>query len=127
MSFARSYTVTVVTDASGDSTDYSGGPANGRLLEVVYDGGMATGGDITFTGATTGKALLTITNGGTSNVTWRPRGVVHTQAETGAGTAVTYDGTNEIYEPVWLVDEEIKIVTANGGNVDTGIFTLIVG
>ena len=127
MSFARSYAVTVLTDGSGDATDYSGVNANGRLLEVVYDGGLATGADMTITGNTTGKALLTITNGGTSNVTWRPRGVVHSQAETGAGTAVTYDGTNEIYEPVWIVDEEIKIVTAQGGAADTGILTFIVG
>ena len=48
-------------------------------------------------------------------------------ANTGAGTALTFDGTNEIYEPIWLAAEEIKIVVASGGNAKVGQFEFIIG
>lgn len=128
MAYFKSYAVAFTTDAAGDVTAHSGAAVNGRLSEVVYTYGDAdTGADVTITGRTTGKALLTITNAGTADVTWRPRGVVHSLAETGAGTAVTYDGTNELYEPIAVVDEEIKVVVANGGNAKAGTLTFIVG
>lgn len=128
MAFFKSYAVAFTTAADGSATVYTGGFVNGRLLEVVYTyDDAATGADFTITGRTTGKALLTVTNAGVATVTWRPRGVVHTQAETGAGTAVTFDGTNELYEPVPVVDEEIKVVVAQGGNAKSGTLTFILG
>ena len=87
MAYFKSYAVAFTTIADGSATVYSGEFVNGRLLEVVYTyDDAATGADFTITGNTTGKALLTVTNAGTSTVTWRPRGMVHTQAETGAGS-----------------------------------------
>ena len=128
MAYFKSYAIAFTTTAGGAATVTSGENVNGRLFEVVYTyDDAATGADFTITGNTTGKALLTITNAGVSTVTWRPRGVVHTQAETGAGTAVTFDGTNELYEPTVLVDEEIKVVVASGGNAKSGTLTFITG
>lgn len=128
MSFCRQIDVDFTTAADGSATVRSGEPTNGRILEVRYDyGDAATGADFTITGNSSGKAVLTITNGGTSDVSWQPRQVVHPVANTGAGTALTYDGTNEIYEPIWLGAEEIKVVVASGGNAKTGQLEFIIG
>ena len=127
MSFCRQIDVTATTIADGSVTVSTGVAINARVLEIRYDGGLATGGDFAITGKTSGKAIATITNGGTSAITWQPRQVIHPVANTGAGTALTYDGTNEIYEPIWIADEEIEIAVTNGGNVDVGVFSFIVG
>jgi hypothetical protein len=127
MAYAKSYAIAFTTDASGDAVVYSGTFANGRLVEVIYTyDDAATGADFTCVGRTTGKALLTITNAATSTVTWRPRDVIHPVANTGAGSALTYDGTNEIYEGIWLVDEEIQVTVAQGGDTKSGTLTFIV-
>jgi hypothetical protein len=128
MSHCESYDVAITTAADGSATARTGKSVNGRVLEVRYDrGDIATGADFTITGNTSGKAVLTITNGGTADISWQPRQVIHPVANTGAGSALTYDGTNEIYEPIWLSDEEIKVVVAQGGNATSGTLTFIVG
>lgn len=128
MAYAKSYALAFTTAADGSATVRSGFPVNGRIQEVTYTYDDAdTGADFTVTGNTTGRAVLTITNAGTSTVTWKPREVVHPIANTGAGAALTYDGTNEIYDSFWLVDEEIKLVVASGGNAKSGTLTFIVG
>lgn len=127
MAYAKSYVIPFTTDASGDAVVYSGTFANGQLVEVVYTYDDAdTGADFTCVGRTTGKALLTITNAGVATVTWRPRDVIHPVANTGAGTALTFDGTNEIYDYIWLVDEEIQVTVAAGGITKSGTLTFIV-
>lgn len=124
----KSYDAAFTTTAGGAATVYSGGRVNGRVLEVRYTyGDAATGADFTITGNDSGKAVLTITNAGTSSVTWQPRQVVHPVANTGAGTALTFDGTNEIYDYICLADEEIKVVVAAGGATKSGTLTFIVG
>ena len=128
MAFAQRYSVPFTTTAGGAATVYTGEGVNGRLLSVVYeyDDGD-TGADFTITTKTTAVALLTITNAGTASVTWQPRVVVHPVANTGAGTALTFDGTNEIYEPQWIADEEIKVVVAQGGATKSGTLHFVVG
>jgi hypothetical protein len=128
MSYYQSVPIAFTTDGSGDATVYSGGLVNGGVLQIDYTyDDAATGADFTVTGRTTGRAVLTITNAGTSSISWQPRQVIHPVANTGAGSALTFDGTNEIYEPIWLVDEEIKIVVAGGGDTKSGTLTFIVG
>jgi hypothetical protein len=128
MAFAKRYSVPFTTTSGGAATVYTGSGVNGRLLSVVYewvDG--ATGADFTITTKTTGVALLTITNAGTASVTWQPRVGVHPVANTGAGTPLTFDGTNGVVEPQWIADEEIKVVVAQGGNVTSGTLHFLVG
>jgi hypothetical protein len=128
MAFLKKHAVAFTTAADGSATVYTTGFVNGAILQVDYTyDDAATGADFTVTGRTTGEAILTITNAGTSSISWQPRQVIHPVANTGAGTALTYDGTNEIYGPIWIVDEEIKIVVASGGNAKSGTLTFIVG
>lgn len=128
MSFCYQWDVDFTTTAGGAATVYTDEPVIGRLLEVRYDyGDAATGADITITGEESGKALLTITNAGTSDVSWQPRQGIHTIAETGAGTVLTYDGTRPIYEPIWIANERIKVVVASGGATKSGQLEFIIG
>ena len=127
MSFCSQHDADFTTDANGDATVYTG-VVIGRVMDVRYDyGDAATGGDFTITGEISGKAIFTLTNGGVADLSWRPRDEIHTAAETGAGTAVTFDGTRKIYEPIWICNERIKIVVSNGGATKVGQFEFIIG
>ena len=131
MSFLESHVVTFTTGtggASGDATVYTGDNVNGAILQIDYTyDDAATGADFAITGRTTGKAIATITNAGVATISWQPRQVIHPVANTGAGTALTYDGTNEIYEPIWIADEEIQIIVDEGGDTKSGTLTFIIG
>ncbi len=127
MSFAQSHDVALTTNGSGAVTAYTP-VVSGRVLEVRYDFvDILTGGDITITGTDSGKAILTITNVGVADLTWQPRQVIHPVANTAGGTALTFDGSNEIYEPIWIAGESIKVVVASGGDTKTGTLTFIIG
>lgn len=124
MSLPRLIQMSVTTDASGDATVHSGTPVNGeiRAIEYVPDGTspLDTGADLTFTGRTTGTAVLTVSNIGTSRVKWAPRMPTHSVA---AGAAALYAaGGTAVNEPngVPLANEELKLVVAQGGNAKLG-------
>lgn len=111
---------TATTDASGDATVYSR-PFAGRVLAIAYeDTDIDSGGDFTFTDDVLGTAILTVTDGGGTDAVWYPRVQVHDNTATG----VTYDGTNEIYEPP-IVVTRLKLVVAQGGNTTSGAFYVV--
>jgi hypothetical protein len=116
-------TVTILTDASGDATDYSV-PLTGYLEEVIGTIGTHTAGavDYVVTGAQTGAALITITNMAAST-TYRPR--APTVSSAAGGTALTFDGTEPVSDRYYLDGEAIKIVTSDGGNAKTGYLTFV--
>ena len=122
--------VTATTDASGDATVYLPAAADtlsaavtGRVLCFIYSKtDFDNGVDITVTSEATGQAIVTLTNQNASG-TFYPR--VPVQDETGADA--TLDGTRKMREPVYLVNDRIKIVVAAGGNAKTGTFKSIVG
>lgn len=121
--YIESHTVTLTTDASGDCTAYSSN-VTGRILAIRYKPGtLDTGADLTITADATGAAIITLTNAGTSNVSYYPRVQVHGPT----GAALTYDGTRTINEPPFVSNERIKIVVAQGGNALTGTITFLVG
>lgn len=125
MSFARSYDIAFTTDGSGDATAYSGEKVNGRILEVRYTYGDAdTGADFTITGRTSGRAVLTVTNAGTSDAVWAPRQPTH---DTSAAASLYAAAGEPVEDYIWLVDEEIKLVVASGGATKAGTLTFIVG
>lgn len=112
---AKYHTVSVTTTASGAGTAYSA-TVDGRILAIKYDGGMASGADLTITTEDSAQAVLTKENAGTSSVTYTPRAAMNKVAD---GAAVSF------YTPVYACMERLKIVVAQGGNVDTGEFTII--
>ena len=103
------FKIALTTDASGDATGYSKS-VRGRLLRlfVDYNGADATT-DLTITEEETSTTLYSNTDTNTDFSVY-PR----TAVQDNAGTDVTYDGTNEIYEP-FVVFGRIKAVVAQGG------------
>ncbi len=121
--------VAITCDASGDATATVVGVGFGRLVAVGYTPGtLATGVDITVTDTATGKAILTLTDAGTSPRYFRP-----TQVVTGAtGAALTAgDGSggagtgNDVNRDIFLAGK-VSVVAAQGGNLGAGALHLIV-
>ena len=115
--------IAITTDGSGNSTDYSAA-VQGFLDNVFFDfGSLATGSDLTITEESTGDALLTITNTGVADLTWRPRVGVHPVANTAGGTLAPGgqttggDGNADQRLPV---SGRIKCVTAQGDAATSG-------
>ena len=125
MSYCASYAVPFTTDGSGDATVYTGVRVVGRVLLIVYTHDDAlTGADFTITGRTTGTAILTITDAGTSDIQWAPR---QATCDT-VGAASLYAAAGEpVEDHIWIAEEELQIVVAQGGATKSGILTFIVG
>ena len=119
--------VPVTTDASGDATAYSE-EVTGRVLQMRYvpDGTspLDTGADIVVTGDVSGAEILTQADIGTSAFTAAPRQATHNAVD---GTAANYAATFPVNDYVWVAQERIKVVVANGGNTLSGTFVFYVG
>jgi len=107
------------TDASGDLSLTSTVTTLGLVHEVEWiDGDFADGVDAVISVVRDGNAanitLLTLTNAN-DDATYRPREPVHDNA----GAAVTFDGTNEIYDKP-VVNGKLKLVVSSGGNAKSG-------
>lgn len=126
--FCALHALTLTVDASGDATVYTSGLVNGRVLQMRYvpDGTnpLATGADLTITGETTGVAIVTITNIGTSAVTKVPRQA--TLDASGAASLYAAGGT-AVNDFVYIGGERIKCVVAQGGVSKTGTLYLLIG
>ncbi|MHC4140382.1 MAG: hypothetical protein ACYSUF_00395 [Planctomycetota bacterium] len=110
--------VDITTDASGDSTDYTGW-FSGRILQIRYvDTDLAAGAaDFVMTLENTGAAVLTLTNQGGTDATWAPRQATHDVA----GAASLYAAAGESVEDyIWGAADNVKIVTAQGGDTKSG-------
>ncbi len=128
MSYPRQFDVDFTTTSGGAATVYTDEPVTGNVLEIRYDyGDAATGATITVTGEESGKAILTITNAGTGDLSWRPRQGIHPVANATAGSLLTYDATRLIYEFIPIAAERIKIVVASGGDTKSGQLEFIIG
>jgi hypothetical protein len=120
--------LTLTVNASGDATVYSPTILMGRVLQLRYvpdaSDALATGADLTITGETTGVAVATLANIGTSAFTRVPRQATH-----GAdGSASLYAvGGEPVEEPVYLAGERLKVVVAEGGVSKTGTLHVLIG
>lgn len=113
--YARKFSVSVVTDASGDATAYSD-EVNGILNQARYvKNDFANGVDFTITSEATGETLWTESNVDAS-ATRSPRQLTHSTAGVASATA---DGAI-------AVTGRIKVVVAAGGNAKTGTFHFVV-
>jgi hypothetical protein len=118
--------IAIATDAAGAATVYSQHPVAGFIEHLRYtpDGTtpLDTGADLTITGESSGIAIATLTNIGTSAFTNAVRHATHDTT----GTAATYDGTRPVLERIALAGERIKVVCAQGGNALAGVLEFVV-
>lgn len=115
--------VTITCDASGVATAAVVGVGFGRLVGVMYDGGLDASAVITLSDAKTGAALVTYTTGteGTP-VLFRPTEVI---VDT-AGAAITAaDTAPNVNRDIYL-SGKVKIGVTSGGNAEVGKVALIV-
>lgn len=115
--------IVLTTTAGGAVPATVVGVGFGRLVGVLYDGGLDASATITIADTKTGVALVTYTTGveGTP-VAFRPTQVIATDAGaavTAAATAVGVD--RDIY-----VGGKVSVTVASGGNLETGRLALIV-
>lgn len=123
MSYAQRQTVTVTTDGSGDSTDYTTLIQYGRIHSITYTKtDFAVDVDFAITIEGTGEGVWTESDVNATK-TVAPRMATHDVA----GNASLYDTVSS--EPVEghivIVDDRVKIVVSNGGDTKTGTFNVV--
>lgn len=120
--YGERHRLSITTDGSGDAIAYTP-HVRGRVLSVVYTKtDFANGVDITVTVEATGQPVLALTDANASGV-WHPRQQVHGPT----GTALTFNGTQTINEPVFVADDRVKVVVAQGGAAKVGTIDIIIG
>lgn len=118
----RRYAVSVTTAADGTATAYSP-RLSGKIHQIEYvKTDFANGVDFTITGEATGVGLWTESDVNASAVR-APRQATHSQV--GAASLYAAGGT-AVQAPVALGTDRVKIVIAQGGNVKTGVFHILV-
>jgi hypothetical protein len=115
--------ITMVTDAAGDASATVVGVGFGRLMRVLYDGGLDASAVITIKDVKSGATLVAYTTGTEDTpVAFRPTEVVAGIA----GTAVTAADTAPNVNREMYVGGKISVTVASGGNVETGVLGLII-
>lgn len=132
MGYPRRFSIPVTTDASGDADEYSVGLPFGEIIEIRYvpDGTspLATLADATITlenadGSYT-RPIITITDIGTSAVSFAPRQPTHAVAD---GSALEYTAGEPVVDRISMVEaDRIRVVIAQGGNTLSGTFYVTV-
>jgi hypothetical protein len=123
----RQQTVSVdTTGSAGSATGAANTPApvSGKILKIRFDYHASTPAtaDVTVTeraGAVDWETICTETDSAT-DVTRYPRKAV----DDGAESAVTYDGTNEIYEP-FVVNDYVRVAVAQGDALTAAVVVTI--
>lgn len=123
MAYLKREQISITTDASGDATAFTE-VVNGFLRGISYDGGFDATADLTITSDAHGQSLLTVTNQAASAITWHPRQATHATD----GTASLHAAAGEPVESdIPIAGDRIKVVVAQGGNVQTGVLTFWIG
>lgn len=122
MSFIRKVSKTVATDAAGDATAYSdvftGRISQIRYVKDSYDNGV----DFTITVDGTGENVWVESNVNAS-ATRAPRQATHDTV----GAASLYAAAGEpVEDKIAVAHDRLKIVIAQGGNVKSGTFHVLV-
>ncbi len=121
MSFAQRLVVPATTDSGGDATVYTP-VVTGRINAIIYTKtDFDNGVDFTVTTEDSLQNLWVELNVDAS-ATVVPRQPTHSTV----GVASLYAAGGEPVEaPIYAANERIKLVVANGGNVKTGSFQVI--
>lgn len=121
--YAERHVVALTTDSSGNATGYTPvvtGPIRTiRYVKTDFDNGI----DVTVTLEATGEAVWTGTDVNAS-ATVAPRQATHSVA--GAASAYASGGT-AVNDMIVAASDRVKIVVAQGGNVKSGTFHVVVG
>jgi hypothetical protein len=119
----KRYTVSVTTAADGTAVAYSPRRISGKVHQIEYvKNDFATGVDFTIEGEATGIDLWVESNVDAST-SRAPRQATHSTA----GVASLYaSGGTAVQAPVALANDRVKITIAQGGNVKTGVFHILV-
>lgn len=118
--FPQTQTVAVTNSAGGAATVYSTA-IRGRLLAIHYvKTNFADGVDFTITNETTGETIWTEANVNAAASKY-PRVAVHDTV----GVAATLDGTRAMRDCLYLANQRVKIIIADGGNATTGAFLIV--
>ncbi len=123
----RSERVAVTTTGSAGSAtgaENTTQPISGKILKIRFDyhASAPASTDVTITervGSTDWETICTETDSAT-DVTRYPRKAVEDNAE----SAVTYDGTNEIYEP-YVVDDYVRVAVAQSNALTNAVVVTI--
>lgn len=118
----RKFVVPVTTAADGTATAYS--PyVSGYVHQIQYvKTDYVDGVDFTITADLTGETIWTEANVNAA-VVKAPRQAIHSTA----GVAALYAaGGTAVLDRVALSADRVKIVLAQGGNVKTGSFTILI-
>jgi len=120
---AERHTVTVTTNADGDGTGYTP-PVTGRIVSIVYEKvDFANGVDVTITAEATGETIWAEENVNASTKR-APRQATHSTA----GVAALYAAAGQpVLDEIVVANDRIKVVVAQGGNVKSGKFHVIMG
>lgn len=123
MSFVQRSSVTLLTDSSSGSTQFTD-TLNGLLHAIHYvrdstGTALSTAMGLTITGEESGITFLSMSPfNSTVDVTFMPRGPIHLST---AGT--TAAGADRLP----LANERLKIVASSGGAAKSGVFRFFVG
>lgn len=123
MAYAERHTVTVTTDAAGDGTGYT--PViTGKIKQIRYvKSNFDNGVDFDVTLEATGEVLWDEDNVNASKSV-APRIATHTTL----GVAAVFAAAGEpVLDCLTAARDRVKIVVANGGNVKSGTFHVVVG
>lgn len=118
----RRFKVDVVTDGSGNATEYS--PyLSGYIHEIHYiKNDFADGVDFTITAEATGETIWTQSDVNAA-VVKAPRQATHSNV----GVAALYaSGGTAVNDRIALGRDRVKIVIAQGGNAKSGAFHIVV-
>jgi hypothetical protein len=125
--YIERHVLDLTVTAGGAATVYTPWLRACRVLQISYvpdaTTPLDTGADLTITGETSGTAIATLSNIGTSAFTKVPRQPTHGLT----GTALVYAGTDPVSEPVLIAGERIKVVVAQGGASKIGTLHIFVG
>lgn len=121
--YIERHVVALTTNASGDATGYT--PVVTGVIRAIhyvktdYDNGV----DFTITSEATGETIWTETNVNAAKACY-PRAGTHSTA----GVAALYAAAGTaVNDGIAVAKDRIKIVVAQGGNVKSGAFHVVVG
>lgn len=121
---AERKSVTIVTDGSGDAIGYIDILIGGRVMSLHYVKTDYTNGvDFVITVEETGEGLWQEDSVDNAKSVY-PRAGVH---DIVGAVALRVAAGLPLVEPIYLANDRIKIVIANGGNTKTGKIIAIIG